>query len=162
MFTEENYLSDALFESCERSIYLGNNHIDIQDIARKDKEYSWVAVNHVLEHVENDTLALRELFRVLTIDGFIQISIPTTGHTHTTIDWGYADQSKMGHFRNYGADFVYKLRETLPQAVVLCIFATDKISPFQDVIYLIGKSRSHSESIMKLLFKEQYVVVPLP
>jgi len=162
LFTQENYLPDSMFESCERSIYLGDNHLDIQSINHADNTYSWISSNHVLEHVENDEMALKEMFRILSKDGFIQITVPTTAHTHRTVDWGFPDENKVGHYRNYGADFAFQLRKVLPDAYILCVIATDNLSSFKDVIYLIGKSQSHSQNVMELLFSHHYVVIPLP
>lgn len=162
LFTQENYLLDSMFESCERSIYLGANHLDIQNINRIDEAYSWISANHVLEHVENDKIALKEMFRVLSKDGFMQITVPTSGHTHKTTDWGFPDVNKMGHYRNYGADFAFQLRKTLPNAYILCVIATDNLSPFKDVIYLIAKSQAGSQHVMELLFNDRYMVIPLP
>ena len=161
LFTQENYLMDSMFESCERSIYLGMNHLDIQNINREDNTYSWLTANHVLEHIENDVIALKEMFRIISEDGCIQLTVPTTGRVHETNDWGFPDKDKMGHYRNYGADFVFKLRSTLPNAHILCVFATDSLSPFTDIVYLITKSQLQSQNIMKLLFKNGYITIPL-
>ena len=162
VFTQENWLSESWFSSCEKSVYRGANHLDIQNIKRKDNSYSWIASNHVLEHVENDVDALRELYRILTEDGVLQITIPTPSRVYQSADWGYADPDKMGHYRNYGADVTFSLREALPDASILAVIFDDTLSPFRDVGYFILKSPDATAEFAALLFKNRNIVVPLP
>ncbi len=160
VFTAENWLPDDMFASCERSIFLGQNHLDIQDIARDDGSYSWIASNHVLEHVEDDQAALREMYRILTTDGVLQITVPTPAFTYSSTDWGYPDLDKMGHYRNYGADFAFFLRRVLPSACVLTAIAKDTISPYMDVVFFICKSALRMQEIAELLFAANMIAIP--
>jgi len=110
VFSEENWLLDCQFSKCERSVYFGQNHIDVQSINRSDNSYEWIASNHILEHVHNDVKGLKEMYRILSLNGILQLTVPTPSRVFSTKDWGFADSSKMGHYRNYGAD---ELAETV-------------------------------------------------
>lgn len=161
VFTAENWLSADSFASCYKSIYLGENHLDIQKIGQASAKYSWIACNHVLEHVKDYSSALKELFRVTSDDGVIQLTIPTPSRTYTTYDWNFPDSAKMGHYRNFGADFSITLRAILPSSRVLVVFLHDDISPYRDITYLILKDEGKRKEIADALFKSHYVSVPL-
>jgi predicted SAM-dependent methyltransferase len=51
-------------------------HFDITQIAAKDQTYSYIICYHVLEHIENDIKAMKELFRILKPNGRILIQTP--------------------------------------------------------------------------------------
>lgn len=161
VFTMENWLPDDMFASCERSVYLGHNHLDIQSIDREDASYSWIASNHVLEHVENDAAALKEMLRILSDDGILQMTIPTPSRVFRTNDWGFADDTKMGHFRNYGAEVVRTIYESLPDAYILNVFIEDTLSPFRDIVFLIAKSEAQMQAVANILLQNQHLVVPI-
>lgn len=160
VFTTENWLPDRFFGRVERSVYGGSNHLDIQAIARIDGAYSWVASNHVLEHVSNDRSALLELFRIISDNGIIQLTVPTPSRVYSTKDWGFADPTRMGHFRNYGAEFTDLIREVLPNSHILAIYLEDSISPFRDITYLLAKNRNQIQIYGDFLLKTGRVCVP--
>jgi SAM-dependent methyltransferase len=93
-------------------------HMDIQDILFKDKVFDLIICSHVLEHVDNDRKALKELVRVLHPDGLCIIQIPLEEYrTHTFEDKNIKskrDRKKNfgqdDHVRIYGIDFQNKLR----------------------------------------------------
>ena len=67
--------------------------------------------HHVLEHVENDRAAIRELGRVLRPGtGELIVSVPMGAGT-VTEEYGFPDPSLSGHWRLYGFDFVDRLAE---------------------------------------------------
>ncbi|HEX5704042.1 MAG TPA: class I SAM-dependent methyltransferase [Pyrinomonadaceae bacterium] len=67
--------------------------------------------HHVLEHVENDLAAIRELGRVLRPGtGELIVSVPM-GAGAATEEYGFPDPSLSGHWRLYGFDFVDRLAE---------------------------------------------------
>jgi SAM-dependent methyltransferase len=160
IFTEENWLNSDHFATFERSIYLGENSLDIQRIARPDNSYEWVVCNHVLEHVAKDAEALKEMFRVLRTGGILQLTIPTPSKVYHTFDWGFPDPNKVGHYRNYGADFIFMLSQCLPTAYVLSVVLKDTLSSFHDLLYFICKGRQASEALAEHLIAKGYLVVP--
>ena len=67
--------------------------------------------HHVLEHVEDDRAAIKELYRVLSPDkGELIVSVPMIQGT-TTEEYGFSDPMKTGHWRIYGDDFADRLAE---------------------------------------------------
>jgi SAM-dependent methyltransferase len=67
--------------------------------------------HHVLEHVEDDRAAIRELGRVLRpATGELIVSVPM-GAGAATDEYGFPDPALSGHWRLYGFDFVERLAE---------------------------------------------------
>ncbi len=119
-------------EGCMRKPFikiLGSNYItadlydpdamvkmDITNINFPDFSFDYILISHVLEHVENDIIAIGELYRVLNQRGTAIIIVPIEGkityEDRTIIDpverlkhFGQKD-----HVRYYGYDFVLRLR----------------------------------------------------
>ena len=87
---------------------------DLQAIPYPAEHFDFVLANHVLEHVQDDALALREIFRVLRPGGHAILQTPyASGLTRTFEDpaivsgearlHAYAQED---HCRLYGEDFV--------------------------------------------------------
>jgi SAM-dependent methyltransferase len=67
--------------------------------------------HHVLEHIEDDRAAIRELYRVLRpARGELIISVPMIPAPETE-EYGFCDLTRSGHWRIYGADFADRLAE---------------------------------------------------
>jgi ubiquinone/menaquinone biosynthesis C-methylase UbiE len=66
--------------------------------------------HHVLEQVEDDRVALRELYRVLLSGGELLISAGLTGQKETQ-ELGHANKRLSGNRRLYGSDFRGRLEE---------------------------------------------------
>ncbi|MFZ1990305.1 MAG: methyltransferase domain-containing protein [Alphaproteobacteria bacterium] len=88
--------------------------VDITAIQFPDESFDLVICNHVLEHVERDHIALKELFRVLRKGGFALITVPQNWSRETTYEnprigdnlaMRYAHYSHLDHVRYYGRDF---------------------------------------------------------
>ena len=65
--------------------------------------------HHVLEHVEDDRAAMRELRRVLSPDGELIVSVPMG--PGATVEYGFATAADNDHRRRYGDDFAARLSE---------------------------------------------------
>ncbi|HXQ70394.1 MAG TPA: class I SAM-dependent methyltransferase [Pyrinomonadaceae bacterium] len=67
--------------------------------------------HHVLEHVDADAVAIRELHRVLRpCSGELIVSVPMSS-APTTVEYGFADPMDSGHWRAYGEDFQTRLTD---------------------------------------------------
>jgi ubiquinone/menaquinone biosynthesis C-methylase UbiE len=83
-----------------------------------DNSYDIIFCNHVLEHIPDDTKAMKELFRVLKPGGMGVFQIPQDLSRATTFsDDTITDQKERSkifgqydHVRIYGLDYFDKLR----------------------------------------------------
>lgn len=92
--------------------------MDITDIAYPDGSFDVIFCSHVLEHVEDDRLAMRELRRVLAPAGWAILLVPISPDP-TFEDPTVRDPEERvrlfgqhDHVRKYGPDFEDRLRAT--------------------------------------------------
>lgn len=89
---------------------------DVTSMAFADEVFDLVYCSHVLEHVEQDRKALRELRRVLRVGGHAIFQVPIvaakTLEDPTVVDpeERLAAFGATDHVRGYGADFAARLR----------------------------------------------------
>lgn len=93
--------------------------MDIQHIPFDENTFDVVFCNHVMEHVENDLIAMKEIFRVLKTGGWAIIQVP---FFHPLPDRTNEDRSitnrrdrekafgQDDHVRKYGKDYADRLR----------------------------------------------------
>ncbi|WP_153800680.1 class I SAM-dependent methyltransferase [Foetidibacter luteolus] len=93
--------------------------VDITNIPFEDNRFDVVLCNHVLEHIPDDKLAMRELYRVLKKGGWAILQVPIDYNRATT----YEDFSirtpeerlkafgQSDHVRWYGRDYKDRLAE---------------------------------------------------
>jgi SAM-dependent methyltransferase len=83
--------------------------IDLQQLGVSSDAADLVWCHQVLEHVEDDMAAMKELKRILRPGtGELVVSVPMA-NTPDTVEYGFADPKESGHWRIYGDDFVSKL-----------------------------------------------------
>ena len=75
-----------------------------------DGAFAGILCSHVLEHIEEDREAMKELFRVLAPGGTAVICIPERDMPET-VEFGFPDPRKTHHWRDYGRDVADRLRE---------------------------------------------------
>ncbi|MCA0132396.1 class I SAM-dependent methyltransferase [Winogradskyella alexanderae] len=91
---------------------------DICDLPFKDNYYDIILCNHVLEHIEDDTKAMSELYRVMKPGGWGIFQIPQDLKRETTYEDNTITNKKeraklfgqYDHVRVYGLDYFDKLR----------------------------------------------------
>jgi SAM-dependent methyltransferase len=100
--------------------------MDIHKMPFKDNSFQSVLCNHVLEHVTDDTQAMKEIARVLTPGGFAILQVP---FFHPVPDKTISDPSvtdrKMreklfgqdDHVRKYGKDYPQRIEQAGLKAV---------------------------------------------
>lgn len=97
---------------------LADVHADICHLPFEDASFDLILCNHVLEHIPDDTAAMRELFRVLRPGGWGIFQVPQDLSRHTTYeDATITDPRERArifgqydHVRIYGKDYFDKLR----------------------------------------------------
>ena len=117
----ERYLKardDIEYESTDLFMDKVTFTADIQDLSMVENQtYDIVICSHVLEHVHNDRVAMKELYRILKQDGMCIILVPLiVGLDATDEQWGCAPEENWkrfgqdDHCRLYAkADFVDRL-----------------------------------------------------
>lgn len=93
--------------------------MDIHQIPFGKDTFDVIMCNHVLEHVEDDIHAMKEIFRVLKKGGWAIMQVPFMGKN---LEWTYEDPSirkpserekiygQRDHVRIYGKDYPDRLR----------------------------------------------------
>lgn len=123
------------FASLEKSIYGGENSLDIQAINRPANSYDIVICNHVLEHVPDDRAAFGELLRICG-NGVLELMVPMPLRLAATTDWGKPDKSNHGHYRVYGAD-MWQRFDT--RCHVLEVNIQDPVTMDDDLAFFIAR-----------------------
>lgn len=90
-------------------------HMDIAALDLPDESFSLIFCSHVLEHVDDDAAAMRELFRVLQPGGLAVIMVPIKGMQTFEDASIVSPHDRLVHFlqedhvRLYGLDIVDRL-----------------------------------------------------
>lgn len=98
---------------------LADMHFDVQQIPLADSSIDVLICNHLLEHVEDDRRAMRELYRVLRSGGWGIMLVPEERNRATTFEDDTITDPKLrtelfgqyDHRRIYGRDYDDRLRE---------------------------------------------------
>ena len=92
--------------------------MDIQNMPLEDESFDVVICNHVLEHVEDDIKAMKEVYRVLKKGGWAILQVPINYNREKTFeDKSITDPKERekvfgqyDHVREYGRDYPERLR----------------------------------------------------
>ena len=93
---------------------------DIINLPFNDNSFDVIFCNHVLEHIQDDTQAMKELYRVMKNGGMGVFQVPQDINRETTFeDNSITDRKERAkifgqydHVRIYGLDYFDKLRAT--------------------------------------------------
>ena len=93
--------------------------MDIQQIPFPDNEFDIIFCNHILEHVEDDRLAMREMFRVMRPGGWGVMLSPVNMEREVTYEDPLITDpderercfGQKDHLRDYGRDYGKRLAE---------------------------------------------------
>lgn len=123
-FAPEKYLENKLRQISNYYITadIGGDDVDIKiditNIPFENETFKLILCSHVLEHVNDDRKALKELFRVLKPGGTALIIIPVEREiTYENPSVTEPEQrlkifGQKDHVRIYGKDFINKVNET--------------------------------------------------
>jgi SAM-dependent methyltransferase len=152
-FSIDNSVNRNWFKNSTLSVFGGENSIDLSKNVDNMKSYDVVVCNHVLEHIENDRKAVKNLMTLVNDDGFCQITVPTPAYKKKTEEYGFANEKYSYHYRCYGEDFVDLLKD-IPGVFVLDVHAIDNITGTKDYVYFVFKKKSVFEKLAPLLKKQ--------
>jgi predicted SAM-dependent methyltransferase len=94
-------------------------HFDVQHIPLESRSVDVVIANHLFEHVKDDRLAMRELYRIMRPGGWGIMVVPEDRGRATTFEDDTitvpAERTRIfgqyDHLRVYGRDYDDRLRE---------------------------------------------------
>ena len=123
---------------------LADMHFDVQHIPMETRSIDVVICNHLLEHVVNDRLALKELHRILKPGGWGIMLVPEDRSRATTFEddtiTDPAERTRLfgqyDHRRVYGRDYDDRLRRAGFE--VERIAATGLVTAAEHRLYAIG------------------------
>lgn len=92
--------------------------IDLTSLPYSDNHFDFVFANHVLEHIDNDKVAMKEIFRVLKPNGIAILQVPIANKLSTTFEDANIKTKEdrelyfgqFDHVRLYGIDYAQKLK----------------------------------------------------
>ena len=127
---------------------------DITNISYGDDMCDMILCSHVLEHIPNHLLALKELFRVLKPDGILLIMLPINNDTSkkTHEDLTYTAEQRLNiygiedHYRLYGndtTDILSSVGFNVVEEISSNILSPDEINMYglsNDIIFKCVKS----------------------
>ncbi|MDG2396178.1 MAG: class I SAM-dependent methyltransferase [Flavobacteriaceae bacterium] len=119
---------------------------DICDLPFEKNKFDLIICNHVLEHIDNDLLAIKELYRVLKKGGCGIFQVPINENSEKTFQNNKITDFKKrtevfgqyDHLRVYGKDYYSLLR-----SVGFKVNAVDylkKIDPKLSILYCLPKN----------------------
>ena len=99
---------------------LADMHFDVQQIPLEAESFDAIICNHIMEHVEDDGKALKELYRIMRRGGWGVILSPVELEREKTFEddtiTDPAERTRIfgqyDHRRIYGRDYAARLRET--------------------------------------------------
>lgn len=145
---------------------LGNNYItadlesplakvqaDIRCLPFKDACFDVVFCNHVLEHIDNDRKAIKEMYRVMRRGGWGIMLSPVNYRLETTREAPigsspeerYSLFGQADHMREYGTDYADRLREggfeveEIPFAETLSAKQHQRYCINDEIVYVVHK-----------------------
>lgn len=110
------YICGDLFtEGYQYPEYVQN--MNVLNIPFEDNHFDLIICNHLLEHVPNDIDAMKELFRVLNVNGKAILQVPISKNSDKTFeDFSITDSKEreavfgqFDHLRIYGQDYTDRL-----------------------------------------------------
>ena len=110
-------LKNISYDTIDLNSPLADIKADICNLPINSDSYDFILCNHVLEHVYDDELAIKELHRVLKKKGVAILQVPLNLEISETIDGRDIKDGKKrnelfgqyDHLRTYGKDFFKKI-----------------------------------------------------
>ena len=93
-----------------------DHRADLRDLPFEDAAYDIAFASHVLEHVEEDRVALREIRRIVRSGGFAVLPVPVIAPE--TVEYAGPNKAESDHVRVAGPDYFDRYREVFSRVRV--------------------------------------------
>lgn len=148
-------VSHLIYIDADLNPMLAGHQMDITAIPLPENSQDAVLCNHVLEHIPDDSLAMRELYRVLKPGGFAVLQVPISLSQQATVEDPEVTSPKererrfgqRDHVRIYGKDYTQRLRKagfTVQEVEPIDFLSPDEIQRFgilkEETVYYCTKS----------------------
>lgn len=90
--------------------------VDIRKMQFPSSSYHIVYASHVLEHVDDDDSALKEVYRILKSGGFAVLPVPVV--SPITIEYPVPNKYEFGHVRAPGVDYFNRYKNIFDRVEV--------------------------------------------
>ena len=90
--------------------------LNLERIELEDESYDLIYASHVLEHVQHDTQALKEIRRVLTKNGIAILPVPIV--CEETIEYPKPNPAEHLHWRAPGIDYFDKYKSVFSKVKI--------------------------------------------
>jgi SAM-dependent methyltransferase len=133
---------------------IADYHFDIHQIPFKDNTYDFVMCNHVLEHVEDELKASKEIYRILKPGGWAILQVPINPKFEITYEDPSITDSKerekhfgqYDHVRWHGRDYGQRLSKagfTVEELDYIHEFSKEDVEtmrlPKDEILYIARK-----------------------
>lgn len=146
---KEYICGDLFTEGYHYPEYVKN--INVLNIPYEDNHFDLLICNHVLEHIPDDTKAMKEIFRILKPGGKAILQVPISkNNLHTHEDFTISDPKKkeelfgqFDHVRIYGQDYTTRLERvgfTVNRINVSDKFKKFGVNPDEDIFFCEKKT----------------------
>ena len=98
----------AKYQTADIAAHGVDYQVDIRALPFADASFDVIFASHVLEHVDNDAAAIKEIHRVLRPNGFALLPVPIV--SPHTIEYGAPNPREFGHVRACGVDYFDRYR----------------------------------------------------
>lgn len=136
---------------------LADVKMDVQDIPFGDGSFDVIFCNHILEHVQDDRLAMRQMLRVMRPGGWGVMLSPVNPALEKTFEddtiTDPAERTRIfgqyDHRRNYGRDYADRLRqagfivEEIDYAATLTPRQRTLYGVRSEILYIVRKPLAH-------------------
>lgn len=157
-FSPDPGLDPAWFRTHEVSIYGVENSLDIQAIDRPEGSYDFITLNHVLEFIREDRLGFKELIRVLSPRGILQICFSEPLSRDRCQDF-VDPQGPFQAWHLYGKDLDRRFQCTERNLGVLAIVGSDPCTGVREVVHLFLRDPSEAPKLRETLAEHRIEVV---
>jgi len=108
-FREQFRSRFAKYETADLFMENVDHKVDITKLPFADASYDFICASHVLEHIEDDRLALKEIARVLAPGGIAILPVPMVADQ--TVEYPEPNPLEFYHCRAPGPDYFDVYRE---------------------------------------------------